>query len=105
MVATQEQISKAFCESRSAFYSFPIWFLTVSESSIADEIACRPVVTDLKLDGTNAIIKEWFIECDDQHEDCFNYLPPIKLPPTHLINVNAFGSSQNTVVLEKIGSS
>ena len=107
VVAAQEKVSKAFCESWSVFYiySFKIWCLTVSESHIAHEIACRPVITDLKLDATYALIKEWLIECDDQHADCFNHLPPTKLSPTHLINVNALGHDQSTVVLEKIGLS
>ncbi|KAH8732325.1 heterokaryon incompatibility protein-domain-containing protein [Phaeosphaeriaceae sp. PMI808] len=56
-------------------------------SPVADNIICRPVNTDLRSDGTYAMVKEWLTECDDHH-DCFETLPLVKLPPTHLINVN-----------------
>jgi len=59
------------------------------DSPSADEIACRPVITDFRLDGTFNMMKKWLIEYDHQHEDCFQNLPATKLPPTHLINVQA----------------
>lgn len=49
------------------------------------------------------MINEWLAECDDHH-DCFANLPPTKLPPTHLINVEPTGHGVDTVVLEKYDS-
>jgi hypothetical protein len=73
-----------------------------SEHFLAHEIACRPVITDLKLEGTYAMVREWLVECDDRHEDCFRNMPSPKLPPTHLINVNVSGTTGDTVILEKV---
>ncbi|KAH7079681.1 heterokaryon incompatibility protein-domain-containing protein [Paraphoma chrysanthemicola] len=73
------------------------------DSPFADTIASRPVITDLRSDGTFAMVQKWLANCDEQH-DCFKNQPPVKRPPTHLINVNAPGHGPETVVLENIKS-
>src|ERR1700679_74819 len=77
---------------------------TLLGCAIADEIASRPIITDLKFDGTFAMIKDWLTECDGQHESCFHHLPSNKLPPAHLMNVNVSNNGPDTVVLEKFDS-